>query len=150
MKIFWANKLLKNSWLQSVFPEKLWSWIGQSLNYQKEVSKGLTRNVHIQIHYVYYLTHFMSLISFYTPWKHQKTFGFLMFSWGVERDQRHEICSFRSNVCLYFNFLQQMLQNSLKKLPEVFCKTGVFKNFAKYNGKRLCYCLFFNKAASGL
>ena len=26
------------------------------------------------------LTHFMSLVSFYTPWKHQKTRGFLMFS----------------------------------------------------------------------
>ena len=33
----------------------------------------------------------MSLISFYTPWKHQRTFGFLMFSAGIERDRLHEI-----------------------------------------------------------
>ena len=36
------------------------------------------------------LTHFMSLVSFNTPWKHQKTFGFL-FSEGIERDQYHEM-----------------------------------------------------------
>ena len=30
------------------------------------------------------LTNFMSLVSFYTPWKHQKTEGFLMFSGGIE------------------------------------------------------------------
>ena len=33
----------------------------------------------------------MLLISFYTPWKHQKTRGFLMFSRSIERDKRHEM-----------------------------------------------------------
>ena len=37
------------------------------------------------------LTHFMLLISFDTPWKHQKTKDFLMFSGGIKRDQWHEI-----------------------------------------------------------
>ena len=32
------------------------------------------------------ITHFMPLISFDTPWKHQKTSGFLMFSGGIKRD----------------------------------------------------------------
>ena len=31
-----------------------------------------------------WLTHFRPLIYFYTPWKHQKTSGFLMFPGGVE------------------------------------------------------------------
>ena len=31
------------------------------------------------------LTHFMPLVSFYTTWKRQKTYSFLMFSGGVER-----------------------------------------------------------------
>ena len=31
------------------------------------------------------LTHFMPLVSFCTPWK-QKTWGFIMFSAGIERD----------------------------------------------------------------
>ena len=37
------------------------------------------------------LTHFILLVSFYTSWKHQKTFSFLMFSRGIERDQWHEM-----------------------------------------------------------
>ena len=31
--------------------------------------------------------------------------------------------------------------------PEVFCKDGVLKNFAKCTGKHLCQGLFFNKVA---
>ena len=32
-------------------------------------------------------------------------------------------------------------------LPEVFCKTGVLRNFAKFTGKHLCQSIFFNKKA---
>ena len=31
--------------------------------------------------------------------------------------------------------------------PEVFCKKGVLRNFAKFKGKHLCQSLFFNKVA---
>ena len=31
--------------------------------------------------------------------------------------------------------------------PEVFCKKGALKNFAKFTGKHLCQSLFFNKVA---
>ena len=31
--------------------------------------------------------------------------------------------------------------------PEVFCKKGIFRNFAKFTGKQLCQSLFFNKVA---
>ena len=31
--------------------------------------------------------------------------------------------------------------------PEVFCKKGVLRNFAKFTGKHLCQSLFFNKVA---
>ena len=34
---------------------------------------------------------FYATLSFFTSWKHQKTYGFLMFSWGIERDQWHEV-----------------------------------------------------------
>ena len=34
--------------------------------------------------------------------------------------------------------------------PEVFCKKGVFKNFAKFSEKHLCQSHFFNKKAAGL
>ena len=36
-------------------------------------------------------SHFMPLVYFATPWKHQKAFRFLMFSGGIERDQWHEM-----------------------------------------------------------
>ena len=31
--------------------------------------------------------------------------------------------------------------------PEVFSEKGVLRNFAKFTGKHLCQCLFFNKVA---
>ena len=37
------------------------------------------------------LIHFMPLVSFYTPKKHQKTRGCMMFSGDTERDQWHEM-----------------------------------------------------------
>ena len=37
------------------------------------------------------LAHFMPLVSFDTPWKYQKPFGFLILSGGIERDQWHEM-----------------------------------------------------------
>ena len=37
------------------------------------------------------LTLFILLVSFYTPRKNQKTVGILMFSGGIERNQRHEM-----------------------------------------------------------
>ena len=37
------------------------------------------------------LIHFIVLVSFYAPWKHQQSSGFLIFSGGIERDQWHEI-----------------------------------------------------------
>ena len=33
----------------------------------------------------------MLLVSFYTPSNHQKTFGFLLFLGGIERDQWDEM-----------------------------------------------------------
>ena len=35
--------------------------------------------------------------------------------------------------------------NFQKKPPEMFCKKGVLRNFAKYTGKHLCQSLFFDK-----
>ena len=32
-------------------------------------------------------------------------------------------------------------------LPDVFCKKGALRNFAKFTGKHLCQSLFFNKVA---
>ena len=38
-----------------------------------------------------FLFHFKQLISFYTPWKYQKTRAFLVFSRAIKRDKWHEM-----------------------------------------------------------
>ena len=50
--------------------------------------------VYLVVEFINYLKMFQALNSvhmplapIYTPWKHQKTRGFLMFSSGIERDQ---------------------------------------------------------------
>ena len=41
-----------------------------------------------------------------------------------------------------------MLSNYFKRSrPELFCKKGVLKNFAKFTGNHLYQSLFFNKVA---
>ena len=48
-------------------------------------------------------------------------------------------------------FLKRCGRNSQPKhrssRPEVFCKKGVLRSFAKFTGKHLCQSLFFNKVA---
>ena len=43
---------------------------------------------------------------------------------------------------------KQILEKmSRSSRPEVLCKKGVLRNFAKSTGKHLCQSLFFNKVA---
>ena len=50
-------------------------------------------------------------------------------------------------------FLEMVYQNLCpqsevqKQPPEVFCKKGVLRNFAKFTGKHLCQSFFFNKVS---
>ena len=52
---------------------------------QQYQSQGFTMVI------IFVLTHFVPLASFYTPCNYQKTRAFLMFTGGIERDQRHEL-----------------------------------------------------------
>ena len=46
---------------------------------------------------------------------------------------------YRNNWC-------KIIANTIRSSrPEVFCKKGVLRNFAKFTGKHLCLSLFFNK-----
>ena len=47
---------------------------------------------------------------------------------------------FRHNWTFYYD--KTLLRSSR---PEMFCKKGVLRNFAKFSGKYLCLSLFFNK-----
>ena len=72
----------------------------------------------------------MPLVSFYTPWKQQKTSGFLMFSGGIKRDLWHEM------GWLSILFLQDT--NIRSSRPEVFFRKGVLKICSKFTGEHPC------------
>ena len=43
--------------------------------------------------------------------------------------------------------MQTYFKDYQKQPPEVLCKKGVLRNFAKFTGKYLCHNLIFNKVA---
>ena len=59
----------------------------------------------------YLITHFMSLVSFYAPWKYQKTR--YLFSWGgggIERDQWYEMGWERAKYVTLMSLLHSLIQ----------------------------------------
>ena len=66
-----------------------------------------------------------------------------MCSCGVESDTTL-LCLLHYN--LHYTHILELL-NYRSSHPEVFCKNGVLRNFAKLTGKHLCQSLFFNKVA---
>ena len=111
------------------------------------------------------MIHFILLVFFSTPWKHKKTFGrtfgFLMFSWGIERDQWYEIGYVkyskineeirRFHAVSVFHVqtdhrkISACLHSFCKKAEKVLLK-NVLENCKKFTGKLLCWSLSFNKA----
>ena len=49
---------------------------------------------------------------------------------------------------LAFKYIKKFSYQSRSSVPEVLCKKGVLKNFAKFTGKCLCQGLVFNKGAA--
>ena len=44
-------------------------------------------------------------------------------------------------------YINKKINSHRSSRPEVFCKKGILRNFAKFTGKHLCQSLFFNKVA---
>ena len=59
------------------------------------------------------------------------TFSQLMFLW----------------TCFFVTSQDFAVWTLLRSCPEMFCKKGVLRNFAKCTGKHLCQSFFFNKTA---
>ena len=64
----------------------------------------------------------MSLVSFYTSWKNQKRFGFLILSGGIERDQHEQsgifeftksFKYFSNNFLLYLSLIEQQFPGEI-------------------------------------
>ena len=53
---------------------------------------------------------------------------------------RHQFAINQENIWIVW-----ILNRDRNSRPEVFCKKGVLKNFAKFSRKHLCQSLFFNK-----
>ena len=65
------------------------------------------------------LTQLMAAVSFYTPWKHQKNGGFLMFSGGARRDSGmkwdeglKQRSDFSAIILMFYFFLITLKKNS--------------------------------------
>ena len=61
---------------------------------------------------------------------------------GLLKDQKYPL----RIVFEFFKNCQEYI-NSRSSHPDVFCKKGVLRNFAKFTGKSLCQSLCFNKVA---
>ena len=73
------------------------------------------------------LAHFMPLISFYTPWKNQKTKGFLIFSGGIERDRGMKWVKNRRDIFTIFSLtLLFMISDYLSYIEFIFWKVVNF------------------------
>ena len=62
-------------------------------------------------------------------------------------EEKINVCSCWSNTKIDTAEKLYNIFNCRNSRPEVFCKKGVLKNFAKLTGKHLCQSLFFNKVA---
>ena len=91
----WQEREEREKWkykkvtkIQKKFEQKKRKWFSSCIYSEAKI---LNCTVAMHSYFWCYLTYFKLLISFYIPWKHQKTRGFLMLSRGIERDQWHEM-----------------------------------------------------------
>ena len=61
----------------------------------------------------------------------------------------HYRTSNQSTVVTLTVSTKRVIHKTRSSRPEVFCKKGVLRNFAKFLRKHLCQSLFFNKVACG-
>ena len=71
-------------------------------------------------------------------------------NWNSSTHKNNKICirklfiHFRS---MFHFYNPENVRNYRSRSQEVFCKKGVYRNFAKCTGKHLCQSFFFNKVA---
>ena len=73
----WCKYLQLDFFKKTTFLTSIFQWLSESV--RKKILQSLPWNITK-------LKYFIPLISFDTPWKHQKTSGFLIFSEGIKRD----------------------------------------------------------------
>ena len=84
----------------------------------------------------YRLTSFASVLLFV------EMFCFVLFILRFVEDSGKKLAEVDSKI----SFQAIYIQVSRSSRPEVFCKKGFLRNFAKFTGKHLCQRLFINEA----
>ena len=93
--------------------------------------------------------HFMPLVSFYAPWKHQKKEVFSdIFRGYRKRPVARNGLSCSVLCCIYFKLKVKTPNKNSHKRCSV--KKDVLKNFAKFTGKHLCQSLVLIKLQATL
>ena len=77
---------------------------GLSGRYQQQRCNVVTRGPKTVFHTTF-LTHFLLLVCFYAPWKHPRTYSFLILSEGIEKDQWHEWIGYRDQSAVYWAYI---------------------------------------------
>ena len=78
------------------------------------------------------LTPSMPLLFFCAPWKHQKVWGFLMFS------------EYRKTPVTWNGLTNNKTFIGRNRRSQMIFKVGVLKNFSNFTGKHLCWSLFLH------
>ena len=82
--------------------------------------------------------HVLPLVSLYTPWKHQKTFGFLMFSGDIGKGQWLQIHFFSCLFSGLWNYFVVaivlgivQLQDCIHSFPTALCQCPITVSYLK-------------------
>ena len=87
--------------------------------------------------------------------KHQLILCCSNISFPLLQNSQINLSAFHINILQTLEIVRcrtsrKLIERSLflrSSRPNVFCKKGVFRQFAKFTGKHLCQSLFFNKVA---
>ena len=90
------------------------------------------------------------------PVKHSQAISWYLIQWISQEFSKLFIFAAPQDNCFWyllkkksksFNINLMYVIRSKSSCPEVFCKKGALRNFARFTGKHLCWRFFFNKVA---
>ena len=87
--------------LVRIFPRS--EWIRKDTYVSAHIISACVKSMKANRLLYFDLTHFQPMFHFYTPWKHQKTYGFLMSSGGIEVDIGWKRVKLKSDCNKYVN-----------------------------------------------
>ena len=95
------------------------------------------------------ITHIKPLLSFFTPWKHEKTVGFLMSSGGIKRDSdmkwhKANKRDFEMWIGKYLTCIFFLLYTGVIAICDIFEERGLVEILDMWGDPSSCYFPLFN------